>query len=98
MHVPGPWQVLWLTCAASVGIGAYWALTKANRLGEMSVITPFRYSRILFALLLGVLVFGEMPDVITLCGAAVIVGSGIYTFARERRLRQRALSMPAPNR
>lgn len=98
MQMPGPWQILWLGCASSVGIGAYWALTQANRLGEMSVITPFRYSRILFALILGILVFGERPDVITLCGAAIIVGSGIYTFARERQARQRALSMNAPTR
>ncbi|MEY4983940.1 MAG: hypothetical protein RIR62_2206 [Pseudomonadota bacterium] len=98
VHMPGPWQMLWMGCASVVGIAAYWALTQANRLGEMSVITPFRYSRILFALALGILVFGERPDVMTLCGAAVIVGSGIYTFARERAARQRALSMTAPTR
>lgn len=98
VHMPGPWQVLWMVCASVVGVAAYWALTQANRLGEIAVITPFRYSRILFALILGILVFGERPDVMTLCGAAIIVGSGIYTFARERRLRQRALSMTAPTR
>lgn len=95
---PGPWQVLWLLCASVVGVAAYWALTQANRLGEMSVITPFRYSRILFALLLGIAIFDERPDVITLCGAAIIVGSGVYTLLRERRTRQRALSMTAPTR
>lgn len=98
VHLPGPWQMLWMVCASVVGIAAYWALTQANRLGELSVITPFRYSRILFALVLGIAVFGERPDILTLCGAAVIVGSGIYTFARERAARQRALSMTAPTR
>lgn len=78
--------------ALAFGIGAYWALTKANRLGEMSVITPFRYSRLIFALLIGILIFGESPDVITLSGAALIIGSGLYTFARERARTRAAAS------
>ena len=96
---------IWLTLqqsayiggALTFGIAAYWAITQASRLGEISVITPFRYSRLLFALFIGALMFGERPDVITLSGAALIIGSGLYTFARER-LRKRALSMTAPSR
>ena len=90
-------QMGYIGGALTFGIAAYWAITQASRLGEMSVITPFRYSRLLFALFIGALVFGERPDVITLSGAALIIGSGLYTFARER-LRKRALSMTAPSR
>ena len=54
------------------------------RRGEVSVTTPFRYSRLVFALIIGVTVFGERPDVWTLTGATLIIGSGLYTFARER--------------
>ena len=79
------------------GIGSYWAITQASRLGEISVITPFRYARLIFALIIGAFVFHERPDVITLSGAALIIGSGLYTFARER-LRKRALSMSATSR
>ena len=79
------------------GIGAYWAITQASRLGEISVITPFRYSRLIFALIIGAVVFAERPDVITLSGAALIIGSGLYTFARER-LRKRTLPITAPSR
>lgn len=79
------------------GIAAYWAITQASRLGEISVITPFRYARLIFALFIGAIVFSERPDVITLSGAALIIGSGLYTFARER-LRKRALPMKAPSR
>jgi drug/metabolite transporter (DMT)-like permease len=79
------------------GIGAYWAITQASRLGEISVITPFRYVRLIFALIIGALVFAERPDVITLSGAALIIGSGLYTFARER-MRKRTLSMTVPSR
>lgn len=72
------------------GITAYWAITQAMRLGEISVITPFRYSRLVFAMVIGMVVFRERPDAVTFAGAALIIGSGLYTFARER-LRKRAL-------
>lgn len=91
---------IWLTLqqsgfiggALAFGIAAYWAITQASRIGEISVITPFRYARLIFALIIGTLVFKEQPDVITLSGAALIIGSGLYTFARER-FRKRALSI-----
>ena len=66
------------------------------RVGEVGFVTPFRYSRLLFALVIGVAVFGESPDALTLIGAAIIVASGIYTVLRERRL-QRALSKAEPS-
>ena len=91
-------QAGYLGGALAFGIAAYWALTQANRLGEMSVITPFRYSRLIFGLILGIFVFAERPNVITLSGAALIIASGLYTFARERRLRRRTLSMTAAAR
>jgi drug/metabolite transporter (DMT)-like permease len=70
-----------------VGVAAYYALTVAMRTGEVSLVTPFRYTRLLFALLLGTLVFAERPDAATLLGSAVIVGSGIYTLLRGRKAR-----------
>lgn len=91
---PEPVQILWLACALTGGIVGYWAITEAMRLGEVATVTPFRYSRLVFALIIGVLVFGERPDAATLLGAALIIASGLYTFARERRLK-RALSMNA---
>ncbi len=96
-QVPGGAQAGYIGGALAFGIAAYWALTKANRLGEMSVITPFRYSRLIFGVGLGVLVFGERPDVMTLLGGLIIIASGLYTFARERA-RKRALSTAAPSR
>lgn len=73
--------------ATLFGVTAYWALTKAMRLGEVAVVTPFRYTRLLFALALGLFVFGESLDAATLAGAALVVGSGVYTLlAGARRL------------
>lgn len=76
--------------AAALGFAvlAYYAIVAAMRMGDVSVITPFRYSRLVFALGFGVVFFGERPDALTLAGSALIVASGIYTFWREARLRR----------
>lgn len=73
--------------AAVFGIGAYSALTTAMRAGEIGVIAPFRYSRLLFALVLAMGTLGERPDALTLLGAGVIVGSGLYSLLRGSRRR-----------
>ena len=75
-----------LVIAMSVfGIFGYNALTIAMRTGEIAAVTPFRYTRIVFAMLTGVLVFGEHPDMMTLIGSAMIVASGIYTLNHNRQ-------------
>lgn len=77
-----------LLAATVIGVIAYNALTGAMRLGEISVVAPFRYTRLIFAMVLGVLVFGERPDALTLLGSAVIIGSGLFTVLRERQARK----------
>ena len=67
------------------GVLGYSALTKAMRTGEVSVVAPFRYSRLLVALVFAYFIFGERPDALTLVGAALIVGSGTYTLIRSAR-------------
>lgn len=79
-----------LVLALLCGVLAYYAIVAAMRLGDVAVITPFRYTRLIFALIIGVTLFDERPDVWTLGGAAIIIFSGIYTFWRERRLGRRA--------
>lgn len=74
--------------AVLVGVLAYNALTIAMRTGEVSVVTPFRYTRLLFAMILGMLVFGERPDLMTLLGSALIVVSGGYSLLQSRRSAQ----------
>ena len=77
----------WLYLGLTTGIGviAYNALTGAMRHGEISVVAPFRYTRLVFAMALGILVFGERPDSWTLLGSAVIVTSGFFTLIRSSR-------------
>ena len=92
--MPSSTQWLYMAGALSVGVFAYWAITEAVRLGEISAVAPFRYSRLIFALAIGTLIFGERPDGLTLAGATLIIGSGIYAFYRERiRKRQANLAV-----
>ena len=79
--LPAAPALLPLLGASLFGIAGYAALTEAMRSGQVSVVTPFRYTRLVFALLLGALVFGESPDAMTLLGAGVIVLAGIWTLA-----------------
>jgi drug/metabolite transporter (DMT)-like permease len=82
---PAVWTALGL--AVAVGVAAYYAITVAMRTGTVAAVTPFRYTRLVFALILGAAVFGERPDALTLIGAAVIVASGIYTLRAGARPR-----------
>ncbi len=70
------------------GVTAYYSLTVAMRIGEISTIAPFRYTRLIFALIIGVTLFGERPDTLTLLGSFIIVSGGIYTLWRTRELKQ----------
>lgn len=72
-------------CATLFGVVAYNALTTAMRTGEVSAVTPFRYTRLLFALILGATIFGERPDALTLLGSVIVVASGIYVLTQNRR-------------
>ena len=76
----------WAVVSSMIILGSfgYLLLITSLRLGELSAIMPFRYSRIVFLLILGVLVFGERPTASMLIGAALILISGVYIMWREK--------------
>ena len=78
-------ELLFLMLISGVGvfIGNY-TMILALRTGEIAVVAPFRYTILLFAVIGGYLVFGEIPDSITFLGIAVLIGAGLYTLHRER--------------
>jgi drug/metabolite transporter (DMT)-like permease len=90
-----PTPMIWSLMAGAIvmGVASYYAIVAAMRIGEVSYVTPFRYSRLIFALVIGVFLFGERPDALMLTGALIIVASGIYTVWRERKLRATPLSL-----
>ena len=83
MIIPTSNQMIYFIGASTFGVIAYYSLVISSRIGEMSVISPFRYSRIVFAMLLAIIILGERPDSLTLIGATIVVASGFYTFIRE---------------
>lgn len=68
------------------GMVGYYAIVMATRIGDASALAPFRYTRMVFSMGLGMLILGERPDLMTYLGAALIIGSGFYTYLRERHL------------
>ena len=58
-------------------------MTKAVRLGDMSVVTPFRYTRLLFSMAAGIVILGEQVNGIMLVGSALTLLSGLYIWRRE---------------
>ena len=82
----------WLTLAcAAVAIGTGYILIVASmRTGDMGFVAPFRYTILLFAMLLGAVVFDERPGVSEILGSLIVVGSGAYTIHREGMMRRMA--------
>ncbi len=73
-----------LACGAVLLLFGYQFIIMSMRTGDISFIAPFRYTALLWAILLGFLVFGDVPDLAMIAGATIIVGSGLYTLYRER--------------
>ena len=69
-----------------LGSLGYGLLIVSLRVAEISAVTPYRYSRLLFLLAIGVILFGERPNLLVLLGAGLIVLSGLYTMWRERQV------------
>ena len=67
-------------------IGGYLFAVMTMRVGEISFVSPFRYTVLLWAILLGNFVFGEEPDAWILAGSVIVFATGIYTFYRERKV------------
>ncbi|MCL3883231.1 DMT family transporter [Marivita sp. GX14005] len=78
------WLFIGIAAAGTLGITL---ITEAFRFSEAVVVAPFDYTALIWATLLGYLVWNEVPDALTWVGAAIIIGSGIYIIWRESRVR-----------
>ena len=74
---------------------AHTLMIEAFRRGEAALVAPFKYSSLLWAALIGFLMFGELPDRWTIVGAVIIVLAGLYVLHRETQLKRRATPMTA---
>ncbi|MEO1199374.1 MAG: DMT family transporter [Pseudomonadota bacterium] len=79
-------ELIFLAIASSFLSAAFYAITIGARYGDVSLVSPFRYTVLLWAILLGWLIWGDLPDLLASLGAFLIIGSGLYVFQRERAL------------
>lgn len=83
-QTPNLRQLALLAAAGILLSGGYFLLTRAMRQGQMSVVAPFRYSGLLFALVLGWLVWGEVPNAMAFAGIGLLVGAGLYMLRAKK--------------
>ncbi len=86
--LPDSGTVFKLVGAALFSLIGQMCIIIAVRSGDLGAVAPFRYTIIIFAILSGMLVFGQLPDGITMIGIAIVVAAGLYTFYREQTLRR----------
>ena len=80
-----------------VAMTAFACMNRSLKLAPASVVVPYQYTMIVWAVVLGWLVFGDVPDAFTLTGAAIIVGAGLYILWREQIVTRREPVVAAPS-
>lgn len=89
------WTHVGLLAAAGLLLaGAQYLMIEAVRLGEIGLVSPFKYTSIVWAVLLGYLVFGTVPDGWTAAGSVIVIVSGLYILHREATLKTARKSVP----
>ncbi len=86
----------WIAGSGCILVVAYIASVGAMRVGDIGYVSPFRYAILIFSVLIGMVMFDEIPDALTLAGAALIVASGLFTFWREQRVAARIRTAAHP--
>ena len=83
---PTPGSLVIFAAAGLVSVTALFCVNRSLKLAPASVVVPYQYSMIVWAVIFGFVVFGDVPSVATLVGAAIIIGAGFYIYLRERDL------------
>lgn len=89
---PDPLDLGLLAILGVVAMAAHMCVTRAFKLGDAADIAPLQYTMLVWAILFGYLVFGDVPRLTMLFGAAIIMGAGLFIFFRERQLARRVSS------
>ena len=87
--MPQLWHLALLALGSAFLTVGYLCAVAAMRVGEIAAVSPFRYTSLLMAIFLGLVIFGDWPDLWTWVGSALVVGAGIYTIWREAQLGRR---------
>lgn len=95
LFVPPTWVfVVLLLISGTVNVVGVLCLNRSLILAPASIVAPFQYTMIVWAVVLGFLAFGDIPSLNTMIGAAIVASAGIYIFLRERTVMRRE---PEPN-
>jgi drug/metabolite transporter (DMT)-like permease len=94
---PDPSSLALFAIAGCISVSALLCVNRSLKLAPASVVVPYQYSMIIWAVIFGLVVFGDVPQAATIAGAAIIIGAGLYIFLRERKLGREdsAVSPPA---
>ena len=80
---------IWLFLCSSILVGvAQYLMIEAFRLGEVGLISPFKYSSLLWAVIIGFIVWGDIPGYFVLVGATILIISGVYLLRGEKNLKK----------
>jgi drug/metabolite transporter (DMT)-like permease len=85
---PSLGSLVLFAAAGFISVGALLCVNRSLKLAPASVVVPYQYSMIVWAVMFGYFVFGDVPSIATIAGAAIIIGAGLYIFLRERALGQ----------
>ncbi|HLZ01733.1 MAG TPA: DMT family transporter [Bradyrhizobium sp.] len=93
---PSPRSLVLFAAAGCISVTALICVNRALKLAPASVVVPYQYSMIVWAVMFGIAVFGDKPKPATILGAAVIIGAGLYIFLRERKLGREEMAVNPP--
>jgi drug/metabolite transporter (DMT)-like permease len=93
---PGAGSLALFAAAGCISVTALICVNRSPKLAPASVVVPYQYSMIVWAVMFGIAVFGDKPKPATILGAAIIIGAGLYIFLRERKLGREEMAVSPP--
>ena len=93
---PTPGSLVMFAAAGIISVTALFCVNRSLKLAPASVVVPYQYTMIVWAVLFGFVVFGDVPHPATIIGATIIIGAGLYIYLRERSLGQGAGAVNPP--
>ena len=93
---PGIGSLGLFAAAGCISVAALLCVNRSLKLAPASVVVPYQYSMIIWAVTFGYAVFGDVPSAATIVGAAIIIGAGLYIFLREQKLGRKEATVSPP--
>jgi drug/metabolite transporter (DMT)-like permease len=93
---PGLGSLGLFATAGCLSVAALLCVNRSLKLAPASAVVPYQYSMIVWATIFGIVVFGDVPSLATIVGAAIIIGAGLYIFLRERELGREETAVNPP--